>query len=126
VLYETYTGGPPHEAAATLRARASRREAVQREGALPELDARVAGVIAHCIEPDPARRPRSALDVARGLPGGDLIKRAQDAGRTLDPGQRAVVGARQRAISPAAARLCGATLLLGLAAALTLGPHTRL
>ncbi len=51
----------------------------------------LAETILRCLEPSPKERPRSARDVAAGLPGGDLVRRALDAGETPSP--EAVAGA---------------------------------
>jgi len=42
-------------------------------------------VIARCLEPEPAKRPQSALAVARMLPGGDPLAEALAAGDTPSP-----------------------------------------
>ena len=89
------------------------------------LSAEVSRVIGRCLETDPARRPSSALDVAVALPGGDPIAAALAAGRTLEPELLAAAGARQRAMSPGIAALCVTALVVGLAATLTVAPHTR-
>ena len=127
VLYETYTGGPPEEALAATGPRAPRPDGSHRPRARNrELDAEVAKVIGRCLESDPSRRPASALDVAAALPGGDAITAALAAGRTLEPELLAAAGARQRAMRPVTGRLCITALVLGLAAVLTVAPHTRL
>jgi serine/threonine protein kinase len=82
VLYEMFTGkraltiddafpggrpstGEPHVRPSTL---------------IPELDPAIERVIMRCLEPDPARRPSSALAVAAALPGGDPLAAALAAG----------------------------------------------
>ena len=42
-------------------------------------------VIARCLDPDPAKRPQSALALARMLPGGDPLAEALAAGDTPSP-----------------------------------------
>ena len=125
VLYETYTGGPPSEAVAATRPRRSRgaaNDAADRHA----LDPQVARIIGRCLEEDPSRRPQSALDVAATLPGGDPIAAALAAGRTPEPELLAAAGKRDRAIRPAAGWACITALVLGLATALSVAPHTRL
>src|SRR5262245_41607810 len=128
VLFETYTGRPPHEAASALRARPARRDGTQAAAVsrLPELNPKVASVIARCIDATPARRPASALHVEAELRGVDAIELAEAQGFTLEPEALARAAPRQRAMTPAAAGLWGAALLLGLAAVLAVAPSTRL
>ena len=128
VLFEVYTGRPPHEAASALRARAPRRDGTQAAAAsrVPELSPKVASVIARCIDPAPVRRPASALHVEAELRGVDPITLAETTGLTLAPEDLARAPARERALTPVAAGLCGVALVLGLAAALAVGPRTRL
>ena len=49
------------------------------------LDPAVERVILKCLEADPADRPRSAAEVAAGLPGGDPLAAAVAAGETPSP-----------------------------------------
>jgi serine/threonine-protein kinase len=128
VLFEAYTGRSPHEAASALRARPTRREGTQAAvvSRLPELNPKVASVIARCLDATPAQRPASALHVEAELRGIDPIELAETQGITLEPDALARAPARQRAITPTAAGLCGVALVLGLAATLAIGPRTRL
>jgi serine/threonine-protein kinase len=50
-----------------------------------DLDAAVETVIRRSVDPNPARRFASALDVARALPGGDPLAEALAAGETPSP-----------------------------------------
>ena len=134
VLYETYTGGAPGEAVEATRALGPRGGQAKRPtntpahtpSHAPALDPEVARIIGRCLDSDPSRRPQSALEVAAALPGGDPIAAALAAGRTLEPELLAAAGRHERAIRPAAGWACISALLLGLAAALTVAPHTRL
>ena len=61
-----------------------------------------------CLEPDPARRPASALAVAAALPGGDPLAAALAAGETPSPEMVAAAGTTEarrhaRSSSPIAA-----------------------
>src|SRR5581483_1689219 len=50
-----------------------------------DLDPAVEKVIQRCLDPNPSKRPQSALDVARMLPGGDPLAEALAAGDTPSP-----------------------------------------
>ena len=126
VLYETYTGGAASEAVPATRPRGTRTGPVTSAAHKHSLAPEVASIIGRCLEEDPSRRPDSALEVAAALPGGDPIAAALAAGRTLEPELLAAAGARERALSPAAGWACITALVLGLAAALSVAPLTRL
>jgi Protein kinase domain len=123
VLYEMFTGkraltidgalrggrpptGEPHIRPSTL---------------IPELDPAIERVIMRCLEPDPARRPPSAIAVAAALPGGDPLAAALAAGETPSPDMVAAAG-EAGTLSPATGALCFAGVLAGL---LALAPLTR-
>ncbi len=57
-----------------------------------DLDPAVERVILRCLDPDPARRPGSALSVAAALPGGDPLAAALAAGETPSPEMVAASG----------------------------------
>ncbi|HEY6195898.1 MAG TPA: serine/threonine-protein kinase, partial [Candidatus Eisenbacteria bacterium] len=84
LLFETYTGKPAYDAAAAPELRKSHREFVRRakETSARELDPAIVRIILRCLDPEPAERPASAIDVAAGLPGGDALAAAIAAGRT--------------------------------------------
>jgi serine/threonine protein kinase len=50
-----------------------------------EIDPVIERVIARCLDPDAAKRPQSALALARMLPGGDPLAEALAAGNTPSP-----------------------------------------
>jgi serine/threonine-protein kinase len=50
-----------------------------------DLDPAVEKIIQRCLDPNPSRRPASALDVSRALPGGDPLAEALAAGETPSP-----------------------------------------
>ena len=82
VLYELFTGRRALDAATMAELIAKREQA---DITLPtdivrDLDPGIERVIMRCLEPDPARRPASALGVAAALPGGDPLAAALAAG----------------------------------------------
>jgi serine/threonine-protein kinase len=113
VLYEMFTGRRAFEAQ-------SREELLRMEEtgapAVPstlvrDLDPAVERVILRCLEPDPARRPASALSVAAALPGGDPLAAALAAGETPSP----EMVAASRETATVSVRLAVALLLLAVA-----------
>ncbi len=95
VLYEMFTGKRPFNA--TTRAELIRME---EEGQPPaprtivrDIDPAVESAILRCLDPDPRRRPASALAVLGALPGGDPLAAALAAGETPSPEMVAAAGA---------------------------------
>ena len=68
------------------------------------LDPAIERAILRCLEPDPARRPASALAVAAALPGGDPLAAALAAGETPSPEMVAAAGGDRETMTPIAAR----------------------
>ena len=107
IIFELLTGARPHTGSTLDEIRAARSSiATSTERVLdhPELDPIVARVVARCLDPDPARRPASALAVAGALPGGDPLAAALAAGETPSPDMVAGSGGVGR-IHPALAVL---------------------
>ncbi len=87
VLYEVFTGKRAYDArtmAELIR--------LQEIGQITSMSSIAAGIdpavekaIRRCLEPDPTRRPPSALAVAAALPGGDPLAAALAAGETPSP-----------------------------------------
>lgn len=79
-----------------------------------DVDPAIERVIQRCVDPNPARRFASALDVARALPGGDPLAEALAAGETPSP---AMVAASDDTgvLSVRAAVACLAVIATGLA-----------
>lgn len=84
-----------------------------------DLDPSVEKVIQRCLDPDPARRPASALDVARALPGGDPLAEALAAGDTPSP-EMVAASEDTGALSIRSAVLCLAFIAAGIAGAMIL------
>ena len=82
-----------------------------------DVDPAIEQVIQGCVDPTPAKRFASALDVARALPGGDPLAEALAAGETPSP---AMVAASEdtKALSVKAAVACFALVVIALAAAI--------
>jgi len=94
VLYEIFTGKRPYEAQ-TLQQLMDLQEAVEltsMSSIAADIDPAVETVIRRCLDPDPARRPPSALTVAAALPGGDPLAAALAAGETPSPAMVAAAG----------------------------------
>ena len=116
VLYELFTGRSP------FRARTLPELIEERESSTPvspsslvELDPIVERVILRCLEPQPSRRPASALAVAAALPGGNPLAEALAAGETPSPEMVAAAGASE-GLAPgiAVAALAGVMAALAL------------
>jgi len=87
VLYELFTGKRPYSGE-TLQQLLDQQEAAQltsMTSIASEIDPAVEKVIRRCLEPDPLKRPASALAVSAALPGGDALAAALAAGETPSP-----------------------------------------
>ena len=94
VLYELFTGKRPFEAKTLeelVRAR-SETTPVSLSALVRDLDPMVERVVLRCLDPEPSRRPSSALVVAAALPGGDPLAAALAAGETPTPEMVAAAG----------------------------------
>lgn len=88
IIFELVTGTRPHAAETFEEIKLVRTNvAASTERVLdhPDVDPTIARVVARCLDPDPARRPSSALAVAAALPGGDPLAAALAAGETPSP-----------------------------------------
>ena len=94
VLYEIFTGKRPFEAAslAELVRAQSETTPISLTSLVRDLDPAVERVILRCLDPEPSRRPPSALAVAAALPGGDPLAAALAAGETPSPKMVAAAG----------------------------------
>ena len=85
ILHEIYTGKPVWEAGSMAELLQKRSSSMPTTSSLTNLDPLVETVIQRCLEPDPEKRPNSALSVLAGLPGGDPLQAALAAGETPSP-----------------------------------------
>ncbi len=94
VLYELFTGRRALEGANLAELIAKREEGAitQPSEIVRDLDPAIDRAIMRSLEPDPARRPPSALAVAAALPGGDPLAAALAAGETPSPEMVAAAG----------------------------------
>ena len=94
VLYELFTGRRAF-AADTLADLVEQHQGgrvTPPRAIVSTIDAATETVILRCLDPDPARRPQSALAVAAAIPGGDPLAAAIAAGQTPSPEMVAAAG----------------------------------
>jgi serine/threonine-protein kinase len=114
VLYEVFTGKRAFESHDVLEMMAMRSSTPSAPAALVNgLNPIVVVANMRCLEPDPARRPKSASALAAALPGGDPLAMAIAAGETPSPEMVARSGGRGE-LRPAVAIACLAAVLAGL------------
>jgi serine/threonine-protein kinase len=80
-----------------------------------DIDPAVENVIRRCLDPDPLRRPETALLVAAALPGGDPLAAALAAGETPSPELVASAG-KTEGIAVRYAAACLVTILICIGA----------
>ncbi|HEV2689363.1 MAG TPA: serine/threonine-protein kinase, partial [Bryobacteraceae bacterium] len=122
VLYEIFSGKRPFEAntmAELMRVQTDSAPA-SLTSLVKDIDPAVERVILRCLDPEPARRPPSALAVAAALPGGDPLAAALAAGETPSPEMVAAAG-EGVGLAPKFAVPLLAAALLSLAAFYVLG-----
>ena len=88
VLYEIFTGQRAFQTA-------DRSVIPSAVSVVKDIDPVIERVIARCLEPDAAKRPQSALALARMLPGGDPLAEALAAGDTPSPEMVAASGSTE-------------------------------
>ncbi len=108
VLYEMFTGKRPGQSATPLPS---------------DIDPAVERAIHRCLDADAAKRPQSALAVARALPGGDPLAEALAAGDTPSP-EMVAASEDTGALSVRAAVVCLAFVVVGLIAVMLLSSRT--
>jgi serine/threonine-protein kinase len=94
VLYELFTGKRPYEAK-TLQHLIDLQESAHltsMTSVATDVDPAVEKVIRRCLDPDPAKRPATALAASAALPGGDPLAAALAAGETPSPEMVASAG----------------------------------
>jgi tRNA A-37 threonylcarbamoyl transferase component Bud32 len=94
VLYELFTGKRPFDAQ-SLQRLIDMQEALQltsMTSVAADIDPAVEKIVRRCLDPDPAKRPSSALMVLAALPGGDPLAAALAAGETPSPAMVAAAG----------------------------------
>jgi serine/threonine-protein kinase len=89
-----------------------------------DVDPTIEKVIQRCVDPNPAKRFASALDVARALPGGDPLAEALAAGETPSP-QMVAASDDTGILSVRAATLCLIVIAAGLIGAVLLGDRAN-
>ena len=94
VLYELFTGKRPYEAT-SVQQLIDLQDSVHLSSmtsVAADIDPVVEKVIRRCLDPDPSKRPSTALAVAAALPGGDPLAAALAAGETPSPEMVAAAG----------------------------------
>jgi serine/threonine-protein kinase len=94
VLYELFTGRRPFEGNSLIELIEAQRANTPPSisSMVRDLDAAVERIIVRCLDPEPSRRPASAMIVAAALPGGDPLAAALAAGETPSPELVAAAG----------------------------------
>lgn len=94
VLYELFTGKKPYEAqsAQQLIDLQESAQLTSMTSIAADIDPAVERAIRRCLDPDPAKRPATALAVSAALPGGDPLAAALAAGETPSPELVAAAG----------------------------------
>jgi serine/threonine-protein kinase len=107
VLYEVFTGRRAFEAKTIADLVAQHQSGVITSPMqlVASLDQVVDRAIMRCLDPEPSRRPTSALAVAASLPGGDPLAAALAAGETPSPEMVAAAGGQGATLSATAGAL---------------------
>jgi serine/threonine-protein kinase len=95
VLFELFTGERVQQGKDVHAIRSAQHTVAQTlttSGSGAKLDPLVQRVIERCLDPDPKRRPQSAVVIAAALPGGDPLAAALAAGETPSPQMVAAAG----------------------------------
>lgn len=122
VLYEMFTGTRLFRPKSMEELKLLHQEPIAPpSNYVPDLDHSIERVIMRCLDPDPANRPESALEVASELPGGNALTAALRLGRTPTPGAVAASGGRCMLRPMHAAGLVAAVLVLLVSCALLAG-----
>jgi len=127
VLYELFTGKPPFKAdtAAEMSRLQLEESAAPPTSIAGGIDPSVESVIQRCLEKSPSTRPASAMAVSAGLPGGDPLTAALEAGETPSPQLVADAGA-VGGLRPAVAASLLALFAVGLVVVVSLIGQTQI
>jgi len=127
VLYEVFTGQRAYTADTVEQLTSLRRSSApsRLSSHVAEVDPAVERVVARCLDPDPARRPPSALVVATALPGGDPLAAALAMGETPSAALVAAAGGKG-GIRPVLGLLMLAIALAGLVAGTEVAGNAKL
>jgi serine/threonine-protein kinase len=87
-----------------------------------EVDHAIGDILVRCLDPDPGKRPPTALSVAAALPGTDPLQAALEAGETPSPDLVAASGTRS-AMDVRAGVACLAVLAAGVLCSAWFGSH---
>lgn len=111
VFYEMFTGKPPHQGETLGEILKQRKESklTNPSNLVADLDPVVEKAILRCLDPDPKRRPVSAMALAASLPGGDPLAMALAAGETPSPELVAASGSKEGLRPRVACAALGAT-----------------
>ncbi|MGA2600828.1 MAG: serine/threonine-protein kinase [Bryobacteraceae bacterium] len=125
VLYEIFTGKRPFEATTLeeLTRLQSQATPVSLSTLVRDLDPVVERVILRCLDPDPSRRPSSALAVSAALPGGDPLAAALAAGETPSP-EMVMAAGEGEGLAPVVAIPIFAAIVIGVIVSATLKTQT--
>ena len=121
VLYELFTGKRPFDAN-TVQAMLRQQESAQltsMTSIAADIDPGVEKAIRRCLDPDPTRRPATALSVAAALPGGDPLAAALAAGEMPSPELVASAG-KLEGLAPKYSVPCLIAIIVCLCAAVAL------
>ena len=125
ILYELFTGRRAFTATtiAELQLQHQNRSTPPPSTIISAMDPSIERAILRCLEPDPQRRPSSALAVSAALPGGDPLAAALAAGETPSPEMVAAAGG-SIGLSPRVAWPVFAAILVGAMVACALALRT--
>jgi hypothetical protein len=125
VIYELLSGKPafPSSTSSDLERRLT-TPPVRLSKLVKGLDPEVERIIARCLEPNPASRPASIIEVAAALPGHDPLRAAIALGETPSPEVVAAAG-ESVSMSLAASSALLAAILLGIGAAAFLARYSN-
>jgi serine/threonine protein kinase len=131
VLYELFTGRRAFTATtiAELQTQHQTRAIPPPSIIVTAMDPAIERAILRCLEPDPDRRPSSALSVSAALPGGDPLAAALAAGETPSPEMVAAAGEGIGLRASVAWPVFGAILagtIVAFAVALRISPLDRM